>query len=88
MQQQEGLQGYHSEIYLADNTLFKDQTIKITASCDVWMMPKSVVNVAAIVRYDCHTLRHNIKEALNASLGHNSPCGFRILPKLIWCCSE
>ncbi|GFX84083.1 hypothetical protein TNCV_4858911 [Trichonephila clavipes] len=45
--------------------LYKDQTIKITDSCDVWMT-KSVVNVAAIIGYNrCHTPRHRIKEALS-----------------------
>ncbi|GFT29008.1 hypothetical protein TNCV_3586591 [Trichonephila clavipes] len=42
-------QKYHSEIYLADNMLYKDGTIKITASCGVCMMTKSVVSVATIV---------------------------------------
>ncbi|GFU73738.1 hypothetical protein TNCV_1659511 [Trichonephila clavipes] len=42
--------------------LYKDQTIKITTSCDVWMMTKSVVSFATIVGYnDCHTPRHRIK---------------------------
>ncbi|GFW18121.1 hypothetical protein TNCV_4006611 [Trichonephila clavipes] len=38
-------QRYHSEIYLADNMFYKDQTIEITASCDVKMMKKLVVSV-------------------------------------------
>ncbi|GFW68215.1 hypothetical protein TNCV_1880971 [Trichonephila clavipes] len=60
--------------------------IKITASCDMWMKTKSVVSVAAIVGYNhFHTLRHRIKEALDVSLGYSSPCGFPIMPKLIWC---
>ncbi|GFX02504.1 uncharacterized protein TNCV_727581 [Trichonephila clavipes] len=79
MKHQEG-QRYHSEIYLADNILYKDQTIKITATCDVWMMTKSVVSAAAIVGYNrCHMRRDGIKEALDVSLGHSSLCGFRIL---------
>ncbi|GFY09552.1 uncharacterized protein TNCV_4322301 [Trichonephila clavipes] len=66
-------QRYHSEIYLAHNVLYKDQTIKITASCDVWMMTKSVVCVATIVGYNrCHTPRHSIKKALDVSLGFGS----------------
>ncbi|GFV03672.1 uncharacterized protein TNCV_1876201 [Trichonephila clavipes] len=50
-------QRYHSEIYLADNILYENQTIKITASYDVWMMTKSVVSVTPIVGYNhCHNL--------------------------------
>ncbi|GFS62971.1 uncharacterized protein TNCV_2054461 [Trichonephila clavipes] len=66
--------------------LYKDQTILIAASCDVWMITISVVSIAAIKDYNsCHTPRHRIKEALDVSLGYSSPCGFHILPKLIWC---
>ncbi|GFV85222.1 DUF5641 domain-containing protein [Trichonephila clavipes] len=55
-------QRYRSEIYLADNMLCKDQKIKITASCDVWMMTKSVINVAATVGYNrCLRPRQRIK---------------------------
>ncbi|PRD34972.1 UNVERIFIED_CONTAM: hypothetical protein NCL1_12936 [Trichonephila clavipes] len=68
-------QKYHSEIYLADNMLYKDQMMKITASCDVWMTTKSVVSVASIVVYNrCHTPRHRIKEALDVWVGYSSPC--------------
>ncbi|GFX51891.1 uncharacterized protein TNCV_3063091 [Trichonephila clavipes] len=82
-------QRYHSEIHLADNMLYKDQMIKITASCNVWMMIKSVVSVARNAGYNhCNTLRHEIKEALNVFLGYRSPCGFHILAKLIWCNRE
>ncbi|GFX78027.1 uncharacterized protein TNCV_971811 [Trichonephila clavipes] len=82
-------QRYHSELYLPDNMLFKDQTIEITASCDVWMMTISVVSVASIVGYNrCHTPRHTIKNALDVSLAYSSSCGFHILPKLIWCSSS
>ncbi|GFY21971.1 hypothetical protein TNCV_3296151 [Trichonephila clavipes] len=43
--------------------------IKITASGDVWMMPKSVVSVIAIVGFNpCHTPQYRIKEALDVSL--------------------
>ncbi|GFS64922.1 uncharacterized protein TNCV_1584231 [Trichonephila clavipes] len=78
---------YDSKIYLADNMLYKDQTIKITASCDVWMT-KSIVSVATIVGYNCcHTPQHRIKEALDVFLGHSIPRGLPILPKLIWCSS-
>ncbi|GFX33371.1 uncharacterized protein TNCV_812331 [Trichonephila clavipes] len=81
-------QSYHSEIYLADNMLYKDQTIKITASCDVWMMTKSVASIDAIVGYNhCHTPRHRINEAFDVSLGYSSRCGIHILPKLIRCSS-
>ncbi|GFU64261.1 hypothetical protein TNCV_3780721 [Trichonephila clavipes] len=67
----------------------KDQTIEITASCDVWMMTKSVVSVIAIVGYNCcHTPRHRFNETLDVSLGYSSPCGFHILPNLIWSSSE
>ncbi|GFV96176.1 uncharacterized protein TNCV_1871361 [Trichonephila clavipes] len=84
MQHQEGPE-FHSEIYLADNMLYKDQTIKITASCDMWMMTKSEVSLSAIVGYNrCHTPRHRIKEALDVSLRYSTTCGFIILPKLIW----
>ncbi|GFY20765.1 hypothetical protein TNCV_1119991 [Trichonephila clavipes] len=42
--------------------LYEDETIKITPSCDEWMMTKSV---AAIVGYDrCRTPRQRLKEAL------------------------
>ncbi|GFU64567.1 hypothetical protein TNCV_305061 [Trichonephila clavipes] len=52
--------------------LYKDQTIKIPASCDVWMMTKSVVRVTTIVGYNrCHTPRHRIKKALDVSLGYS-----------------
>ncbi|GFX50708.1 hypothetical protein TNCV_2722941 [Trichonephila clavipes] len=51
-------------------------------------MTKSVVSVTAIVGYNSsYTPRYRIKEALDVSLGYNSPCGFHILPKLIWCSS-
>ncbi|GFU90285.1 uncharacterized protein TNCV_2717431 [Trichonephila clavipes] len=51
-------QRYHSEFFLADNTVYKHQTIKITDSCDVWMMTKSVFRVATIVVYNhCHMPR-------------------------------
>ncbi|GFV69883.1 hypothetical protein TNCV_1982501 [Trichonephila clavipes] len=69
--------------------LYKDQTMKITASCDVNMMTKSVVSIAAIVGYNhCHMLWYGIKDALHVSVGCSSPCGFHILPKLIWCSSR
>ncbi|GFS57754.1 uncharacterized protein TNCV_2908691 [Trichonephila clavipes] len=78
-------QRYRSEIYLRYNMLYKDRHIKITASCDVWMMKKSVVSAAAIVDYNrCHTPRHGIKEAFDVSFRYSSTCGFLILPKLIW----
>ncbi|GFT74172.1 uncharacterized protein TNCV_5027041 [Trichonephila clavipes] len=78
-------QRYHSEIYLVDNMLYKDQTIKIPALCDVWMMKKSVASAAVIVGYNpCKPPRPRIKEALDVSLGYSSPCGVHILPKLIW----
>ncbi|GFS96537.1 uncharacterized protein TNCV_3943361 [Trichonephila clavipes] len=84
MQHQEGPE-ISQQVYLAD-MLYRDQTIKITASCDVWTMTKSVVSVAAIVDYNrCLTPRHRIKESLVVPLGFNSLCGFHILPKLIWC---
>ncbi|GFW47866.1 hypothetical protein TNCV_2400531 [Trichonephila clavipes] len=54
------------------------------------MKAKSVGIVVAIVGYNhCHTSRHRIKEALDVSLRQSSlyPCGFQILPKLIWCSS-
>ncbi|GFT24122.1 hypothetical protein TNCV_2063731 [Trichonephila clavipes] len=55
----------------------------MTASCDVWMMVKSVVSVTVIVGYNpCHTPRHRTKETLDVSLEYSSPCGFHILPKL------
>ncbi|GFS53355.1 uncharacterized protein TNCV_1327121 [Trichonephila clavipes] len=67
-------QRYHSEIYLAENMFYKDQTIKITVSCDVWMMTKSVVSVAVIVGYyRCRTSWLRIKEVLAVSFGYNSP---------------
>ncbi|GFY26294.1 uncharacterized protein TNCV_24921 [Trichonephila clavipes] len=67
-------QRYPSEIYLADNMLYEDQTIQITASYEVWMMTKSIVNVAAIVGYNrCPTPRHRIEESLDVSLGYKSP---------------
>ncbi|GFU72135.1 uncharacterized protein TNCV_3049951 [Trichonephila clavipes] len=60
---------YYSEIYLADNMLYKGQTVQMTASCDVWMMTKSVVSVAAIVGCNrCHTPWHRIEEAFDVSL--------------------
>ncbi|GFU42387.1 uncharacterized protein TNCV_4555281 [Trichonephila clavipes] len=66
-------QRYNSEMYSSDNMLYKDQMIKITASCDVWMMTKSVVSVANFAGYNrCHTPRHRIKEALDISLGYSS----------------
>ncbi|GFX01206.1 transposable element Tcb1 transposase [Trichonephila clavipes] len=69
--------------YLADNMLYKDETIKITISCNVWMMTKSVVSVAAIVGYNhCHTPRHRIKEALDVSLGYRSPSSFKHIAKV------
>ncbi|GFV53798.1 uncharacterized protein TNCV_1592211 [Trichonephila clavipes] len=84
-------QRYHSEVYLDENRLYKDQTIKITASCDVWRRTKLAVRGAAIVGYNhFHTPRHKIKEALDVPavpLGYSSPCGFPVLPKLIWCSS-
>ncbi|GFY23869.1 uncharacterized protein TNCV_3536631 [Trichonephila clavipes] len=82
-------EGPDREIYLTDNILHKNQTIEITASCDVWMMTKSVISVTTIVGYNyCHTPQHRTKEALDVSLECISPCGFRILQKLIWCGSE
>ncbi|GFW36674.1 uncharacterized protein TNCV_1956741 [Trichonephila clavipes] len=69
MPKQEGPENY-SENYLADNMLYKDQTITVTASCDLWMMTESVVSVDVIIGYNwCHTPRHRIKEALDVSLG-------------------
>ncbi|GFV59462.1 hypothetical protein TNCV_4921531 [Trichonephila clavipes] len=63
--------------------------IKITASCDKWIMTKSVASVAAIGDYNhCHMPRQRIKEALDVSLEYSSPCGFHILPNLICCTSE
>ncbi|GFY17807.1 hypothetical protein TNCV_1075421 [Trichonephila clavipes] len=62
--------------------------IKITAFCDVWMMAKLIVSVAAIVGYShchCHIPWHRTKEALDAYLEYSSPRGFHIIPKLIWC---
>ncbi|GFW32529.1 hypothetical protein TNCV_676871 [Trichonephila clavipes] len=68
--------------------LYKDQTIKITASCDEWMMTNSAVSVSDIVGYShCYAPQHKSKEALDVSLGYTSPCGFSILPKLV-CCSR
>ncbi|GFX80138.1 hypothetical protein TNCV_2107841 [Trichonephila clavipes] len=56
--------------------LYKDQTIEVTAFCDVWMRIKSVVSVAAIIRYNrCHAHQQGIKEALGVSLRYSSPCG-------------
>ncbi|GFS50258.1 hypothetical protein TNCV_3491 [Trichonephila clavipes] len=53
--------------------MYTDQTIKITPSCNVRMMAKSVVSVAAIVGYNhCHMPRHRIKEALDISLEYSS----------------
>ncbi|GFV78577.1 hypothetical protein TNCV_1888831 [Trichonephila clavipes] len=44
--------------------------IKITASSEVWMKTKSLVNVAAIVGNNrCHTPGYRIKRALDVSLG-------------------
>ncbi|GFV98333.1 transposable element Tc3 transposase [Trichonephila clavipes] len=69
-----------------NNMLHKDETIQITASCDMQMMTKSEVSVVAIVDYSlCHTPRHRIKEALDVSLGYSSPCGFHVLSELIRC---
>ncbi|GFU87200.1 hypothetical protein TNCV_1059121 [Trichonephila clavipes] len=68
--------------------LYKDGTIKVTASCDVWMMTKTVVSVTAIVDYNgLLSPQHITIEALDVSLGYSSPCDFHILPKLIWCSS-
>ncbi|GFV93697.1 uncharacterized protein TNCV_365981 [Trichonephila clavipes] len=51
-------QKYHIKIYFAEN-MYEGQTIKNTASCDVSMMTKSIVSVAAIVAYNhCHTPRY------------------------------
>ncbi|GFU28448.1 hypothetical protein TNCV_1938361 [Trichonephila clavipes] len=53
------------------------------------MMTKSVVSVAVIVGYNrCLMSRHGIEEASDVSLKYSSPCGFPILPKLIWCSSD
>ncbi|GFW51734.1 uncharacterized protein TNCV_1186661 [Trichonephila clavipes] len=77
-------QSFHSEIFLASNMLYNHQTVKITSSCDVWMMTKSVVSVNAIVDYSrCRTPRQRIKEASDVSLGYSRPCGFHLLPKSI-----
>ncbi|GFW08895.1 uncharacterized protein TNCV_3474491 [Trichonephila clavipes] len=78
-------QRYHSEIYSADNMLYEDQTIKITASCDVWMMTKSTVRAATIVGYNrCHTPRQRIKESFDVSMEYSSSCGFHMFSKLCW----
>ncbi|GFU73438.1 hypothetical protein TNCV_3052221 [Trichonephila clavipes] len=70
---------------MANNLMYNDQTIKITSSCDVWMMTKSEVRVAAILGCNhCHTPRHVIKEALDVCLGNSNPFGLHILPKKIW----
>lgn len=45
-------QRYQSQIYLEDNTLYKDQMIENTASCEVRKMIKSVVSVATIGDYN------------------------------------
>ncbi|GFW45381.1 hypothetical protein TNCV_4734881 [Trichonephila clavipes] len=43
----------------------------MTASCEVWMMTKLVVSVAAIIGYNrCHMPRHRIKEALDEPLSY------------------
>ncbi|GFT74167.1 hypothetical protein TNCV_2717061 [Trichonephila clavipes] len=63
-------QRYHSEIYLVDNMLYKDQTFKIPALCDVWMMKKSVASVAVIVGYNpCPPPRPRIKRGFGCILG-------------------
>ncbi|GFU07143.1 hypothetical protein TNCV_1316091 [Trichonephila clavipes] len=63
--------------------LYKNETTKITASWDAWIMTKSVDSAAAFVGYSrCHMPRHRIKEALDVSLGCISPHGFHILPKI------
>ncbi|GFT27200.1 uncharacterized protein TNCV_40421 [Trichonephila clavipes] len=68
---------------------YNDQTSKITAFCNVWRMTKSEVRVAAIVGCNlCHMPCHRMRKSLVVSLGYHSPCGFHILPKYIWCCSE
>ncbi|GFX03696.1 hypothetical protein TNCV_2112681 [Trichonephila clavipes] len=48
------------------------------------MTTKSVVNVATNVGYNQLA---RITEDLDVSLGYNSPCGFHILTKLMWCSS-
>ncbi|PRD23139.1 UNVERIFIED_CONTAM: hypothetical protein NCL1_47226 [Trichonephila clavipes] len=63
-------QRYHSEIFLADNMLYKDQAIEISASCDMWIMINLVVSEDAIVGYNrCHKPQHRFKDALEVSLG-------------------
>ncbi|GFX66482.1 uncharacterized protein TNCV_1291631 [Trichonephila clavipes] len=74
---------YNSEFYLAGSTLYKDQEIKITSSCDVWMT-ELVISVATVVGYNrYHMPRNRIEEALDVSLGYSNPCGFHILLKFI-----
>ncbi|GFX48677.1 hypothetical protein TNCV_407861 [Trichonephila clavipes] len=59
------------------------------ASCDVWLMTKPVVSVAAIVGYNSSQMPWDrIKDVLVASLRYSTPYGFHILPKLIWCSSR
>ncbi|GFV76719.1 hypothetical protein TNCV_4729391 [Trichonephila clavipes] len=51
--------------------LYEDQTIKITDSCDVGMIAKSVVSITTIVGFNrYHRPRHGIKEDLDVSLGY------------------
>ncbi|GFS85472.1 transposon Tf2-9 polyprotein [Trichonephila clavipes] len=58
--------------------------IKITASCDVWMMTKSVVSVATIISHNrCHPPRHRIKEALNCVIGVQQSMRNKIIEALI-----
>ncbi|GFS92896.1 hypothetical protein TNCV_1162681 [Trichonephila clavipes] len=66
--------------------LFKDQTIKIITSGDLWTMAGSVVSLAIIAGYNhCHKPRYRFKYALEVSLGYSSSCCFHTLPKFIWC---
>ncbi|GFY24437.1 calcium-activated chloride channel regulator 1 [Trichonephila clavipes] len=55
---------YPSKIYLADNMLYKYQMIEITTSCEVWIMTKSAVSVAAILGYNrCSMPQHSSSSA-------------------------
>lgn len=40
----------HSESYLANNMLYKNQTIKIRHSCNMWRITKSVISVITIIQ--------------------------------------